>query len=68
MDKIYEWMVLIILLCSTIAAFRQAFGFTIYTTMIDLINCHIESAFPNHTNFYKFSTAAIVGKAVAILF
>lgn len=67
MDEVYEWMVIIVFILSTIAAFRQAFGFTIYTTIIDLVNRHIESAYPNHTNFYKFSTAAIVGKTVSIM-
>ena len=51
----------------TIAVIRQGYGFTVYTTIIDCLNQHLESL-TNVNKYYRYSIAALTGKSVAMLF
>ena len=42
---------------------RQAFGFAIYTSIINAINQHLSTT---NYKFWQYSTAAIIGKIVAM--
>ena len=51
----------------TIAVIRQGYGFTIYTTVIDVLGSYLESL-TNVNKYYRYSIAALTGKSVAMLF
>ena len=42
---------------------RQAYGFAIYTSIINAINQHLSTT---NYKFWQYSTAAIVGKIIAM--
>lgn len=51
----------------TLAVVRQGFGFTIYTSMIDLLNKELDT-FTSINKYYKYSISAFVGKLTAMFF
>ena len=51
----------------TIAVIRQGYGFTIYTSMIDLLN-HSMGDFTHINKYYRYSISATIGKTIAMMF
>ena len=53
---------------SSLAVIRQAFGFTIYTNLIQIFNTKIESDIPVINKFLKYSLSAVSAKYIAMIF
>lgn len=51
----------------TLAVIRQGYGFTIYTSMITMLNKELDEM-ANINKYYKYSIAAFLGKLTAMLF
>jgi hypothetical protein len=51
----------------TVAVVRQGYGFTIYTSVIDLLNRRFENL-EMLNKYYRYSIAAGVGKSIAMMF
>jgi len=51
----------------TLAVIRQGYGFTIYTSMITMLNKELDEL-TNINKYYKYSIAAFLGKLTAMLF
>ena len=52
----------------SLAVVRQAYGFTIYTNLIQVFNTKIESDAPQLNKFLKYSMSAVFAKYIAMIF
>ena len=53
---------------SSLAVVRQAYGFTIYTNLINVFNTKLETDAPLMNKFYKYSLSAVMAKYIAMIF
>lgn len=52
----------------SLAVVRQAYGFTIYTNLIQVFNAKIENDLPLINKFFKYSMSAVSAKYIAMIF
>ena len=52
----------------SLAVTRQAYGFTIYTNLIQVFNTKIENDAPSINKFFKYSMSAVTAKYIAMIF
>jgi len=52
----------------SLAVVRQAYGFTIYTNLINQFNMKIENDAPYMNKFFKYSMSAVLAKYIAMIF
>lgn len=53
---------------SYLAVVRQAYGFTLYTTMLRHYESHLSSIFPKINKYVNYSISAVSAKLVAMIF
>lgn len=53
---------------SSLAVIRQAYGFTIYTNLIQIFNTKIETDVPFMNKFFKYSLSSVSAKFIAMIF
>ena len=53
---------------SSLAVIRQAYGFTLYTTMLKQYESHMLTTFPNINKYVNYSISAVSAKFVAMVF
>lgn len=52
----------------SLAVVRQAYGFTLYTHLINVFNTKIETDLPLMNKFFKYSLSAVSAKYIAMVF
>ena len=52
----------------SLAVVRQAYGFTIYTNLIEVFNQKITTDIPLMNKFIKYSLSAVSAKYIAMIF
>ena len=52
----------------SLAVVRQAYGFTIYTNLIQVFNKKIENDAPLMNKYFKYSMSAVFAKYIAMVF
>lgn len=52
----------------SLAAFKQAYGFTIYTTLLDVLRKYADGNFPHLNKYLNYSVTSLSSKFIAMLF
>ena len=52
----------------SLAVVRQAYGFTLYSNLINVFNTKIETDLPLMNKFFKYSLSAVSAKYIAMIF